>query len=439
MSKYLPQETFAVCTHQMGLSPGLLLADPNLWKLSVVYKKESKPLLTEADLLLKDDFECKSNWGKAAGWGFFFGGLIAGIAIGAAVAFSICTFGVGAIIIGVVATAVIGTALTFAIKSNATKCNPNLVEWKNPHSTVFFEGNKALNLTSFITCSAGPGIITPFIDEAEANAAARNVALKNWGEVTLTAVISGLFGFSVGYTGGSALAGGGVLGALIAGGKEVGIGVLGAYLVYQPISSLESSAMQSIYDTDGGNTPYDKMISARKELESPFVVDSPDDPYIGGDQTKAIGNIKEHSFDYYREQQNRKYIKEIMELKGTRAEREAKIAEIVAEMKKTRSGSAAVEAMKRRDGKILAREKTSKKGNTSIDKNQKETIKGIKSEAAKGFIGTPEKGKGIKGMNAVGLILPLLVSPLSEWTFGALSESFANQSGGNFSINATKN
>lgn len=431
MSKYLPQETFVVCSHQMDPSPGVLLADSSLWKLSVVYKQEKKPLLTQVDMLLKDDFECKSNWGKAAAWSF----LIAGVALGLAVAFSVCTFGVGAVVLGALAV-----VATVAIASNSTKCNPNLVEWKNTHPSVRFEGNHALNLSSFLTCSAGPGLLTPFIDEAEANSAAKNVAFRNWGEVSLTAVISGMFGFAIGSSGGTVLAGGGGFGAaLFASGSEFGIGVLGAYLVYQPISSLESSAMQSIYNTDGGNIPYDKMISARKELESSFVVDSPDDPYIGSDQTKAIGNIKEHSFDYYREQQNRKYIKEIMELKGTRAEREAKTAEIVAEMKKTKSGSAAVEAMKRRNGKILPREKTSKKGNASINKNQKETLKGMKSEATKGFIGTPERGKGFKGMNAVGLILPLLVSPLSEWTFGVLSDAFANQSGGNFSINATKN
>lgn len=420
MSKYLPQETFAVCSHQMNPSPGVLIADSSLWKLSVVYKKENQPLLTEVDILLKDDFECKSNWGKSAAWSF----LIAGAALGLAVAFSVCTLGVGALVLGAVAV-----AATVVIASNSTKCNPNLAEWKKPHPSVRFERNKALNLSSFLTCSAGPGILTPFIDEAEANSAARNVAFRNWGEVSLTAVISGMFGFAIGSSGGTVLAGGGgVSAALFTSGTEAGIGILGAYLVYQPISALESAGMQSMYGGDG-TTSYDSMLSARKELEEPFKVDSPDDPYVGTSQTQALGNIKNHTFDYYREQQNRRYIREIMELKGTKAERQARIAEITAEMKRTKSGAAAVEAMTRRSGQILPREKTSMKGNRAINQSQSETLKGMKSEASKGF----------GGMSGVGLILPLLVSPLSEWTFSVLANAYANQSGGDVSINATKN
>ncbi|AKK73370.1 hypothetical protein OK18_12775 [Chryseobacterium gallinarum] len=427
MSKYLPQETFIVCSHQVNPSPGNILANPNVWKLSVVYKSEKKPLLTEADLVLKDDFECKSNWGQAVGWGFFWGGLITGLAIGAAVAFSVMTFGVGAVIIGVVATAVIGTGLTFALKSNATKCNPNLVDWKNPHPSVAFEGKKAVNLSSFMTCSIGPGILTPFIDEEEAKSAAKNVAFRNMGELGLTAVISGLFGFGVGFAAGST---GSVGSGLLAGGTEVAVGIVGAYLVYQPLAYAEGEIMQGIYSSDDKNTPYDKMLASRQEMSSPFTVDTPDDPYIGTDQTKASEQLLYHSYDKYRQNQNEKYIKEIMNLKGTRAEREARIAEIVAEMKKTKSGAQAVEAMKRKNsGKILPRVKTSNKGNRVINEHRAETNKAMRGEASKGF----------GGMSGVGLILPLLVTPLSEWTFKVLADSFANQSGGGFSINAAQN
>lgn len=427
MSKYLPQETFIVCSHQVNTSPGNILADPNVWNLSVLYKSEKKPLLTQADMLLKEDFECKSNWGKAVGWGFFWGGLITGLAIGAAIAFSVLTFGVGAVIIGVVATAVIGTGLTFALKSNATKCNPNLVDWKNPHPSVAFEGKKAVNLSSFMTCSVGPGILTPFIDEAEANSAAKNVAFRNMGELGLTAVISGLFGFGVGYAAGST---GGLGAGLLAGGKEVAVGVIGAYLVYQPISTWEAQGMQAMYSGDG-NTTYDKMLESRKSMESSFTVDTPDDPYVGTSQTDAAGELLTLSYDKYRQNQNEKYIKEIMNLKGTRAEREARIAEIVTEMKKTRSGAQAVEAMKRKgSGKILPREKTSNKGNRVINKHRAETNKAMKNQAAEGFGGV---------MNVVGLVLPLLVSPLNEWTFSVLADSYANQSGGGVTINASQN
>ncbi|UHO37403.1 DUF4280 domain-containing protein [Chryseobacterium capnotolerans] len=176
MSRYLPQETHVVCSYQMNPSPGALLVDPKMWNRSVVYKSEKQPLLTEVDKVLKDDFECKSNWGQAAAWSF----LVAGLALGLAVAFSICTFGVGAIVLGAVAV-----AATVLIASNSTKCNPNLVEWINPHSSVKFEGHKALTQKSFLKCSAGPGILTPFLDEAEAKAAAKNVAFRNWGRSQL--------------------------------------------------------------------------------------------------------------------------------------------------------------------------------------------------------------------------------------------------------------
>ncbi|MDN3694506.1 PAAR-like protein [Chryseobacterium tructae] len=426
MSRYLPQETHVVCSYQMNPSPGALLVDPKMWNRSVVYKSEKQPLLTEVDKVLKDDFECKSNWGQAAGWSF----LVAGLALGLAVAFSICTFGVGAIVLGAVAV-----AATVLIASNSTKCNPNLVEWINPHSSVKFEGHKALTQKSFLKCSAGPGILTPFLDEAEAKSAAKNVAFRNWGEVSLTAVISGLFGYGVGLSAGTAaVAAGGGLGALgpglFAGGKEAAVGIVGAYLIFQPISTWEAQGMQGIYSGDG-NTTYDQMLTSRQEMESSFTVDSPDDPYIGTSQTGAAGELLNLSYDKYRQNQNEKYIKEIMNLKGTRAEREARTAEIVAEMKKTRSGAQAVEAMKRKgSGKILPREKTSNKGNRVINEHRAETNKAMKGQAAEGFGGA---------INVAGLVLPLLVSPLNEWTFSVLADSFANQSAGGVTINAAQN
>ncbi|CAH0282193.1 MULTISPECIES: PAAR-like protein [unclassified Chryseobacterium] len=423
MSRYLPQETHVVCSYQMDPSPGVLLVDPKMWNLSVVYKSEKQPLLTEVDMVLKDDFECKSNWGKAAAWSF----LVAGLALGLAVAFSVCTLGVGAVVLGALAV-----AATVIIASNSTKCNPNLVEWVNPHASVKFEGHKALTQKSFLTCSAGPGILTPFLDEGEANAAAKNVAFRNWGEVSLTAVISGLFGYAIGFSGGTAFTatGGGLGAGLFAGGKEAAVGIVGAYLIFQPISYLEAQGMQGMFSSDDKSTAYDQMLASRKELEGPFTVDTPDDPYIGTSQTSAAENLLYHSYDKYRQKQNEKYIKEIMELKGTRAQREARIAEIVAEMKKTRSGAQAVEAMKRKNsGKILPRIKTSNKGNRVINEHKAETNKGMKAETAKGF----------GGINGVGLILPLLVSPLNEWTFNVLADSFENQSGGGVTIKAEQN
>ncbi len=422
MSKYLPQKSFVVCTHQVNPTPGKLLADPNMWQFSVIYKSKNQPLLTEVDMLLMDDFECKNNWGKSLGWAAFAGGLVAGILVAT---------GVGAIVVCLVAITV--AAIVFTINSKATNCNPNLIEWKNPHSKVKFEGHKALTQTAFLTCSAGPGILAPFLDESEAKSAAKNVAYRNWGEVGITTVISGLFGFAVGYASGAALAGGGGIGAaLYAGGKEVVVGFVGAYLIYQPISNLESAGMQSYFKSDNGDTSYDNMLSARQELENGFNIDSPDDFYVGSEQPVAINNSIYHGYDLYRQRQNQKYINEIFNVKGTQAEKKAQVAAIAEKMSRTRSGAQAVDAMKgRKSGEIYSRNPKLRKmnqGRNVIKQHRSETIKGLKSETNKGF----------GGLKAVGLILPLLVSPLNEWTFNVLATAHDNQSGGGVSINATQ-
>src|SRR5690606_29739731 len=248
----------------------------------------------------------------------------------------------------------------------------------------------------------------------------RNVAFRNWGEVSLTAVISGLFGYAIGFSGGTAAVGGGGIGAFVlAGGKEAIVGVLGAYLIFRPISYLESRGMQSIYSSDEGNTAYDRMLDERNKIDKPFEIDSPDDPYIGTSQVNAGEKILHNTYDLYRQRENQRYIKEIMELKGTKAEREARIAEIVKEMKKTASGAQAVEAMKRKkSGKIIPRNKTSSKGNKVIINHRTQTIEQMKQEGKKGF----------GGMNSIGLILPLLVSPLNEWTFRVLADAYESQS-----------
>lgn len=44
MSKYMPQETYIVCSHQVNPNPGNIVNDPNFWNLSVnqLFFKENR-------------------------------------------------------------------------------------------------------------------------------------------------------------------------------------------------------------------------------------------------------------------------------------------------------------------------------------------------------------------------------------------------------------
>lgn len=435
MSSYLPQKTFAVCTMQMSPTKGELLADGNARKLSVIHSKKDAVLLTKDDLVLKNDFGCQNKWqgpGVIAG---FFAGLVAGIAIAAAVAFSVCTFGVGAAIIGVCAVA--ATAYTYnAAKSNSTKCNNLLTSWQNPHPTVKFDQVEAVTQTSFITCGAG-GMIQPFISPSAANSAAKRVAWANRAEVGLSGVISFMFGTALGYAGAStgigAFAGGSsTMGATGTGlftiGKEALIGVMGAYLIYAPLSYGEKKGMRNRFKSDTGDTTYDRLIANQESEEQPewfeFTYDSLDDDYNPTAMIKATGETFNRSVELYRINQNEAYIERMMNVEGTKAEQRAAREAIAKEMSKTKSGEEAVRNMRRkRSGEILPRNKTQTKGNKAIASHRSRA----EISRSQAIWGTKTKGFS-NGMafNGVALMLPLLVTPLDEYTIKAIAD-FADE------------
>tara|TARA_R110000751_G_scaffold305198_1_gene421412 strand:- start:57657 stop:57908 length:252 start_codon:yes stop_codon:yes gene_type:complete len=78
---------------QMSPTKGKLLADGGARELSVINSKKDAVLLTKVDLVLMNDFPCQQKWQGPAVKSGFFAGLVAGIAIAAAVAFSVCTLG----------------------------------------------------------------------------------------------------------------------------------------------------------------------------------------------------------------------------------------------------------------------------------------------------------------------------------------------------------
>jgi len=380
--------------------------------------------------MLMNDFACQNKWQGPVVSSFFAAGLAIGATL-AAVAFSVVTLGVGAVIIG--ACAVAATAYTYAAaKSNSTKCNNLLTAWQNPHPTVKFDQVAAVTQTSFITCGAG-GMIQPFISPSAANAAAKRVAWANRAEVGLSGVISFLFGAALGYTGAStgigAFAGGATLtGAtgtgLLAAGKEALIGLGGAYLIYAPASYGEKKGIRSWFKSDSGDTTYDRMIANQESSEQPewfeFTYDSADDDY----NPAALGEPAEKAFDksveLYRINQNDAYIERMMNVEGTKAEKKAAIEAIAKEMSKTKSGAEAVRNMRRKgSGEILPRTKTQKKGNR-VTTQHRSNARAARSEA---IWGTKNKGfsDGI-AFNGVALMLPLLVTPLDEYTIIAASD-----------------
>ncbi|SEL43417.1 protein of unknown function [Aquimarina amphilecti] len=446
MSSYLPQKTFAVCTMQMSPTKGQLLADEGARKLSVIHSKKDAVLLTKVDLVLMNDFGCQNKWQGPAVKAGFFAGLVAGIAIAAAVAFSVCTFGVGAIIIG--ACAVAAAAYTYsAAKSNSTKCNSLLTAWQNPHPTVKFDQIEAVTQTSFITCGAG-GMIQPFISQSAANSAAKRIAWANRGEVGLSGVISFMFGTAIGYAGAStgigAFAGGSsMLGAtgsgLLAVGKEALIGMGGAYLVYAPIAHGEKKGMRNWFKSDTGDTTYDRLIANQESIEQPdwfeFTYNSADDDYNPTALGKPAGETFDRSIELFRINQNDRYIERMMNVEGTKAEQRAAREAIAKEMSKTKSGAEAVREMRRKgSGEILPRTKTQTKGNraTSAHRSNARTAR------SQAIWGTKNKGYS-NGMafNGVALMLPLLVTPLDEYTIKAAADFAEEDIANGSSISST--
>ncbi len=338
---------------------------------------------------------------------------------------------VGAIIIG--ACAVAAVAYTYsAAKSNSTKCNTLLTAWQNPHQTVKFNQIEAVTQTSFITCGAG-GIIQPFISPSAANSAANRIAWANRGEVALSGVISFMFGTALGYTGAStgigAFAGGSsMLGAtgsgLFAVGKEALTGVVGAYLVYAPLSYGEKKGMRNWFKSDTGDTTYDRLIDTQESTEQPewfeFNYDTLDDDYNPTALGKPAGETFDRSVELYKINQNDAYIERMMNVEGTKAEQQAAREAIAKEMSKTKSGAEAVQNMRRKgSGEILPRTKTQNKGNI-VTANHRGNAQAARSQAMWGT-----KAKGFSdGMafNGVALMLPLLITPLDEYTIKAIAD-----------------
>lgn len=58
MSSFLPEKTFVVCTMEMSLSKGQLLASPGKRNVTVIHSIKDAALLTTANVILFNDFSC---------------------------------------------------------------------------------------------------------------------------------------------------------------------------------------------------------------------------------------------------------------------------------------------------------------------------------------------------------------------------------------------
>lgn len=272
MSTYLPEKkTFAVCSFQSGPSPIPLVARR---EGKVSFKSKDALLLTEYDRKLEGQFVCKTKWTSGAGTMAFGAGVMAGLAIAAAVA----TVPVaGWIVGGIIAIGCIAYGL-YQMLSKPT-CSQMIgfqeSQWVNPYTTVTFDGFQAVTKNSFIICKEG-GILLPFVSSAAAIAAGQNVSSYNRKEIGVSLLANFLGGTAFGFTLGAN-------GVLIAG-KEVAFGVAGSYLVFQPLEKGQRALTREIYDADENNLYYDAIVKEESKMLNltETKIDKPGDLYNPG-------------------------------------------------------------------------------------------------------------------------------------------------------------
>ncbi|MFV0531587.1 MAG: hypothetical protein ACK5MD_09120 [Flavobacteriales bacterium] len=193
-SSYLPEETYVVCTNQIGNSYRQLVADDKARNISVYYK-DKRAFLTKVDkkLLKGNDFTCKTVWSKGLSESAFVGGV--GVALGIAAA-SMTVPVVG----WIVGTAIAIGAIAYAIYQIATspKCSGalgnKLSQWKFYHTGVRFNNHNAILSCSILVCGEG-GVLMPFVSEKAAEKAASSIGWNNKVDIGLNTVVNAFAGF----------------------------------------------------------------------------------------------------------------------------------------------------------------------------------------------------------------------------------------------------
>lgn len=210
MAVYLPEKVYAVCTNQMDPAPRQFLISDLRQPLSqtVLIGSKNRIFLVKIDKKLSSDFKCKTNWSSGAGMV----AMGAGVAVGLGLAAACMTVPVaGWIVGGVLAIGCLAYGL-FQM-SQRPSCSEMISfeesQWNLHHTTVRFDSfnvaNKDLHLaltkSSMLSCKEG-GVLLPFISQASAITAAKNIADSNnkemWINIGAGALTGILFGFSLG-------------------------------------------------------------------------------------------------------------------------------------------------------------------------------------------------------------------------------------------------
>lgn len=243
---YIPQDkVFAVCTYQMSSAPQKFSFSRK--KVNVYYENNKQPVLTVDDKNIMVEFTCKSPWNLAGSLLAFGAGLIVGALL--------LSNPVGWVILGA-AVVVAGAVMT--IKAVTHKCTDplNSGQWFLAHNSVKINGASAITRSSILKCGSS-GVLTPFFDEASANAAASSIANKNRWELGINVVAS----FGAGFFLPSAFTG---FGAASVGGKiwMVGGRFLGGFAIFSGINYAFRGGIRWGHETFGDvsdNTTYDQM------------------------------------------------------------------------------------------------------------------------------------------------------------------------------------
>lgn len=297
MSSYLYEGNYVVCTHHVGTDYRKLQIDKNRRvQSSVLLGSKEKVLLVEIDIVIDEDFKCKTQWNSvvsntAFGGGIGAGGALAAIAVAGAF-IPVAGWVVSAVCVGALALGAIAGAL-YGYFTNKRKCS-NLLgsvgsSWQLPHPTVKFDGQKALTKRSFIQCQEG-GQLLPFVSAKVADEAAMTIFWRNGGEMAINGIIAGAGGYAIG-TG---------FGSLIAAAFTV-TSFLGSYaigtMVMPGLINGQNGIIRRKSNYSDADDYYQEMNKSSKKLgeaieNGDFEVDEKytDASNLGGDQPGAIVN-----------------------------------------------------------------------------------------------------------------------------------------------------
>lgn len=258
MAVYLPEKVFAVCTNQLNSDyKQFFVSDDRKFK-TVQLGSQKRIFLVKLDKKLSDEFKCKSGWSSGAGTVAFGGGVVLGMLAVAATSATIPV--AGWIVGGVIAIAAIGYGIWQMMQTPT--CSEMIgyqeSQWKNHHSKVRFDSRNiatkdlylALTKNSMLACKEG-GVLLPFISRIAAGNAANSIASNNNTEKLInigSGLLAGvLFGFSMGTT----LPVGGMLGGARSLHVLTQTAIFGAWLPvgFYVINPIASNTAQGINST----------------------------------------------------------------------------------------------------------------------------------------------------------------------------------------------